>query len=391
MTLIRSTCYSISLLLSSVAIDVHAVDSLTEAIKDGELGLNFRLRYEDVDQSGVESVDLTSLKTRLTYETASYKGWRGLIEFDDVTHVGDFDGGITDPEGTEVNQAAVSYSWNKTSVKYGRQRILLDNQRFVGGVGFRQNEQTYDSLSLTHSGWKDTKIFLSHIHNVNRIFGEDNPAGDHENDSYLFNLHYSGLSFGKFSAYAYLLDNEDAVGFSTDTYGLRFSGKREWLGYTLEYARQSDAADNSANYTADYGLVELIYQPKGWKGVFGYELLGADGSDGQFITPLATLHKFQGWADQFLGGGTGNIPGGIEDVYVSISTQLSGVKLVAVYHQFESDDSAASGMGDLGSEWGISVAKAVGPVGLSLKYADYSADDFASDIDKLWLTAEVKF
>jgi hypothetical protein len=33
----------------------------------------------------------------------------------------------------------------------------------------------------------------------------------------------------------------------------------------------------------------------------GYELLGSDNGEYGFATPLATLHKFNGWADQFLG------------------------------------------------------------------------------------------
>ena len=43
-------------------------------------------------------------------------------------------------------------------------------------------------------------------------------------------------------------------------------------------------------------------EAKGWRIGGGYEVLGAD--DGaaltSFQTPLATLHKFQGWADKFL-------------------------------------------------------------------------------------------
>ncbi|MGH1374344.1 MAG: alginate export family protein [Cellvibrionaceae bacterium] len=370
-------------------------ETISEALKEGDVTLSFRLRGEQVDVDGADKVDLTSLKTRLTYKSAGYKGFSGLIEMDDVTHVSDFEGGVADPEGTEVNQAYIAYAFGGalegTTVKYGRQRILLDNQRFVGGVGFRQNEQTYDGLTIVNKSLPDTTLFFAHIDNVNRIFGEDSPIGDHENDTYLFNAKYAGLEAGTLTGYAYLIDNEDAAAYSTDTYGLRFAGKTGSFGYALEYATQSDAANNPSNYDADYVLAEGSFKVGDVTLKGGYELLGADGADGQFITPLATLHKFQGWNDKFLGGGTGNIAGGIEDVYFSASTKLAGVKLSVVYHQLESDDSKVSGMDDLGSEIGFVVAKKLGPVGLSLKYSDYSADDFGADTDKLWLTASAKF
>lgn len=113
-----------------------------EALALGKINLGLRARSELVDTDGADTVDLTSLRTRLTYESASYRGFSALIEMDDVTHLSEFEGGVADPEGTEVNQATLSYSAGGTMIRYGRQRILLDNQRFVGGVGFRQNEQT---------------------------------------------------------------------------------------------------------------------------------------------------------------------------------------------------------------------------------------------------------
>ncbi len=398
-----------SLLAVAVALashmPVHAADDLGTALKEGDVTLSFRLRGEQVDQDGLDSTTATTLKTRLSYNSDTYQGFGVFLEMDDVTDLGDVDyrtapndptpadkAVIADPEGTEVNQAYVSYTFKGTTVKYGRQRILLDNQRFVGGVGFRQNEQTYDGISVVNSSLPDTTIFLAHIDNVNRIFGEDNPIGDHDSDTYLLNAKYSGFSAGAITGYAYLLDNEDAAAFSTDTYGIRFAGSSGNFGYALEYATQSDAANNPASYDADYILAEGSYKVAGVTLTAGYELLGADGSDGQFITPLATLHKFQGWTDTFLGnGGSGNIVGGIEDIYASAATELMGIKFSLVYHSLESDDSSASGMDKLGSEFGFVVGKKFGPMGMSLKYSDYSADDFSVDKDKIWLTAEATF
>ncbi|MBB5213143.1 alginate export family protein [Microbulbifer hydrolyticus] len=370
--------------------EAPAVTSVGDALAQGEATLSFRARTEMVDVDG-NDVDLTSVKTRLTFASAAYEGFSTLIEMDDVTHITEFEGGVGDPEGTEVNQAYLAYTTGATTFKYGRQRILLDNQRFVGGVGFRQNEQTYDGFSASNTSLEDTTLFLARIRNVNRIFGEDSPVGDHTNDTYLLNAKYTGLSAGALIGYAYLIDNEDAAAFSTDTYGVRFAGSKSDLSYALEYATQSAAANNPANYDADYVLAEGSYKLGTITLAAGYELLGADGADGQFITPLATLHKFQGWSDKFLGGGTGNIAGGIEDVYLTAGTSLGGVKLALNYHQLSSDDSSVSGMDKLGSEAGFLVAGKLAGVNLSMKYSSYSADDFSVDTNKLWLTAAAQF
>ncbi len=384
-----------------------AAETFTDMFKEGEAHINFRLRHEAVDQDGLEDSDATTIRTRLNFKTASLAGFSAFIEMDDVTEIGDVDyrtapndgtnagtAIIADAQGTEVNQAYLAYNVNDTTIKYGRQRILLDNQRFVGGVGFRQNEQTYDGMSVSNESLADTKIFAAYITNVNRIFGEANGIGDHKQATVLFNAKYSGLDAGAFSAYSYLIDNETAAAYSSDTYGLRFTGKTGGFGYSLEYATQSDGADSTLSYSADYLLAEGSYKAGPVTLKAGYELMGADGTDGQFMTPFATLHKFQGWADKFLGApikGSGNITGGIEDIYASATTVVSGVKLSLVYHQLGSDDTTASGMDDLGSEIGFVVAKKVGPVDLNLKYSDYSADDFATDTNKLWLTAALSF
>ena len=123
----------------------------------------------------------------------------------------------------------------------------------------------------------------------------------------------------------------------------------------------------------------------------GYEVLESDGANGQFITPLATLHAFQGWADVFLGGGSGNIPGGIKDLYTSVGGKLGPGTATFVYHQLSSDDPSVLPANDLGSEMGFAFAGKAGPMGILAKFADYSADDFGADTTKFWLMANLSF
>ena len=64
-----------------------------------------------------------------------------------------------------------------------------------------------------------------------------------------------------------------------------------------------------------------------------------------FSTPLATLHKFNGWSDQFL-----TTPKeGLVDLYASISGKAFGGGWTVALHDFSADESSES-VDDLGSE-----------------------------------------
>ena len=266
----------------------------------------------------------------------------------------------------------------------------------MGGVGFRQNEQTYDALSFTNTSLPDTKVYAAYVTNVNRIFGEGAPGGDAEQDTtLLLNASYSGLPFGKLTAYGYLIESDIAAQ-SSDTFGLRFAGKTKVSDdvtalYEAEYAIQDDnsASPDGLDIDADYYNLVAGAKVAGVTAKLGYEVLEGDADGGFFRTPFATLHKFQGWADVFLGGGQGNINSGIEDLSFTVAGKVAGVKLVGVYHDYDSETGST---GSLGSEIGFLIAKKFSKnYGLSLKYADYDADDFGVDTEKLWLTATANF
>ncbi|MDX2465603.1 MAG: alginate export family protein [Porticoccus sp.] len=381
--------------------------TLEDAIKGGKLDINFRYRFENVDDDArPEEAHASTLRSRLTYTTKTFSDFQVGLEVDDVSVVGgenydDLNGNntdhavVADPEGTEVNQVWIAYTGiDNTSIKAGRQRINLDNQRFVGGVGWRQNEQTYDSVTVVNSSLKDTTFFYAFVDNVNRIFGPNDgrtgtPAADVDWDSSanILNLNYKGLGFGTLSAYAYLLDLDDAPAMSTKTFGARFSGSqgdKTKLLYTAEYARQSDYEDNPNSYDADYYTLEGGVQAKGVTATLGIEVLGSDDNKGAFSTPLATLHKFQGFADKFL-----STPGdGIEDVYASVFTNVLGAKVGVIYHDFEAEE----GNTNYGDEIDLVIAKQLHKnIHLLFKYANYNAENFGTDTEKAWLQLTINF
>ncbi len=364
-------------------------ESFTEAMTSGTASGDIRIRYESVDNDATDSDGLT-IRTRLGYKSGELNGFSAFLEFEDVRDmfgIDDENGLIPDPEVTEVDQGFIQYKTDKVTAKLGRQVITLDGHRHVGHVGWRQDRQTFDAARVQIAATKDLSVDLTHIYQRNRIFGE---AADAQSNDYLVNIGYKS-PIGKIVGYGYSLDDE-ARDEQSDTYGVSLNGK---IGsdvkflYSVELAVQ-DITDSGVDYETDYSLLELGAAVSGYTFKAGYEVLGSDDGAASFTTPLATLHKFNGWADVFLGGtfNPSAMPAGLEDMYVSASTKLAGFKIAAFYHDF----SANEGSADYGSELDLVVAKKFGKnYNAGVKYAAFSGEADGTDVDKLWVWVGASF
>ncbi len=376
-------------------------NSLAAAVTSGEAHLGLRYRFENVDQDGfAEDANASTVRLRLNYRTGAWQNWSGFAEFDYIGELffNDFNslGGsspdrdrfpvVADPKGPDLNQLYLDYTPSaRTKLRLGRQRIVLDNHRFVGDVGWRQNIQTYDGLGLTYSGWSNTEVFYIYNTAVQRIFGNDVPAGRHDTDNHLLHVKVKLSDDWTVVPYYYYIDNEDAASFSTATLGARLTGKvavgAGKLDLVAELATQSDAANNPVSYDAAYVHAGATWSFKNGLSLgLAYESLGGDQNlaGAAFRTPLATLHAFQGWADKFLA--TPN--GGIDDVFTTVKYKVKKWNFTAVYHDF----SAASGSADYGSEFDIAAGRSLGDrYGVLFKAALYDADQHATDTSKYWI------
>ena len=378
-----------------------------------------RLRYEHVEQAGLtEDAEAVTLRARLGGELSNGP-WSFLAEAEGTLAINeDYNSGVNgkalfpivaDPENIELNRIQVQYKGiPKTVVTVGRQRINLDDQRFVGSVGWRQNEQTFDAARIEWSGVKNLKVDLTYSWSARSIWGIDGfgtrPQAM-QGDNFFVNASYT-TKIGTLTGFAYLIDEDEPTQVallrnSSQTYGARFAGayplsKAVKLSYVASYASQSDYAKNPVSYSADYYLGELGIEAKGFKLLGGYEVLGSDqtaagapGSVFAFQTPFATLHKFQGWADKFL-----TTPAnGVQDAYGSLSYTKAKVGPFATisgtvaYHDYKSDK---LGM-DYGTEWNFQLLAKVKKYTFILKYADYNADSFVTDTKKFWASVEWAF
>jgi hypothetical protein len=387
--------------ISKDEIETQEITSIADMLRNGTVNANMRLRYEGVDQDGFDS-NATALtgRLRLGYRTAILRGFSAFAELEAVTDLGGDRYNSTanghgeypvvaDPDDAEINQAYLAWAGvEKISVIGGRQRIKLNNDRIIGNVGFRQNEQTFDAITFTAKPGAKLGITGGFIDRANRIFGEHNPDEFKANtdlNMIFLNLTHA-CSAGEFDLYYTGIEFDDSPAASHQNIGLRFSGSHAFndtakLLYTAEYVDQSDYADAPTTVDAEYILGEIGVKAKKVTYKVGYEMLGGDGVYG-FATPLATLHAFNGWTDKFL-----DTPAtGIDDLYFLVTGKVRGWKLLGVYHDFAAND------GDLdhGSELGFLVAKKFKDFyGVSAKYAVYDADFHLTDTSKLWVALDI--
>ena len=381
--------------------------------------IDARVRYETVEQGPVvKDAEAVTLRARLGGELSD-EDWSFLIEAEGTVALTErYNSGVNlktqypivaDPDNFELNRIQVQYrGLPKTVVTIGRQRINLDDQRFVGSVGWRQNEQTFDAVRIENSSIKNLKIDLTYAWSDRTIWGTDGFGTNQQaisGDNVFANISYK-TKFGTLSGFAYLIDQDEieAAAFqrSSQTYGVRFAGstllsKDLKLTYAASYATQSDYHRNPNDYTAHYYLLEGGLGYRMFSLGAGYEVLGADKGlpFTSFQTPLATLHKFQGWADKFLT----TPPNGIRDLYASAGVTVPNVGPFAsigatiVYHDFRTDRLDF----DYGSEWDLQLSAKIDRFTLMLKYADYNAKTtlgFANpttDTKKFWASVEWAF
>jgi len=332
-----------------------------EAIAGGDPILDVNLRWGYAKQDMLDASHAATVRTRLGYQTGSFRGVSGLVEMVNTASPkpsGFFDGVetnekgqtiIADPERTDVNRAWLGFAredWAGLDLKGGRQRIKLDDDRWVGNVGWRQNEQTFDAARL-QSNLGLEKLLVQYVHawEVNRIFADRGPESrrDFNPRSHFVNVSYDHGPSLKGVFFAYLIDpsEDDFQGLGSQTYGVRLTGKVP-IGETLSmpyqgsYAFQQDWGDNPTSYAAHYVFAEAgIARDQIGRISVGFELLGSD-RDSVVVTPFSTAHKFNGFADVFLNNG-GNR--GLRDLFVSIAPEipLAGVKLELIVHRFWDD------------------------------------------------------
>ncbi|WP_293906731.1 alginate export family protein [Phenylobacterium sp.] len=403
--------------------------TISDTIAAGRLLFEVRARYEFVDQKRTATLthkgEAFTARTRLGWETGDWRGFKGLVEFEDVRQLGPEDFAvnvpgaatpplngvdkakyplINDPDVTELNRLQLTWAPNAmVQAAVGRQRILIDDQRFVGNVGWRQDEQTFDAVRLDLA-YGRFKLIYAYVTHVNRVLGEQR---DWDSDSHLAQLTWSPAEQLRLQGFVYALDFGNAPANSSVTKGIKASGKT-WVGlfqlaYDATFANQSDYRSNTPSYSLDYYGGDLAASFDIYTAKLSYESLEGNGTRG-FTTPLATTHGFQGWSDAFvqpLGGNKGFVDG-LRDLNLTLNAKprwkwdyLFNLDVIVRYHDFDDQRTGAN----LGHEWDAQVQAAINPkLTAAIKYADFERETHVlvgtatppPSRTKVWFTLEYK-
>lgn len=390
-------------------------DEIVETLAAGKPLFTLRLRTEVADAEGFQRSQAFTSRLALGYESPEYEGFKFLAELEDVRSADEslYNAAglnnepqrtiIADPESTELNRLQATYSTNAFGAMFrvGRQRITLDDQRFIGNVGWRQNEQTFDAALARFKPSEQLELRYYYVWQVNRIFGDGSSTAfptqrrDFQSDSHLVHASFAGNEAVNLTLFGYFLDltgrNVTGPSMSSSTYGGRATGQFDLrdttqAGYEASYAYQVDGEHNPTHYRAHY------IHAAGWlaeKGIgrvtAGYEHLGSYHSRAQFMTPLATAHKFNGWADSFLdNGGTS----GLADFYVSVAPTLP-FELVGevAYHKYNTEE----GGGDLGWEVDAAIKRKFGQHVTVLTKGAYFEGPRDPDLYRFWFEVTLGF
>jgi len=331
-----------------------------------KLLIDIRARFEFADVEPFDPSTAFTIRERLGLKTMAWNGFSALIEGEFSQAIADdYNGGagpdaepfdpanspIFDPETNELNQGYIQYEGFDTTARVGRQRIIYDNAAFIGNVGWRQNEQTYDAVSFTNKSIDGLTFNYAYIGQVNRIFGSDadSPIGflpgftnvqDIQSDIHLINASYAGIKGLTLGGYAYIMNFEDVGAWDNNTFGFSAKGTLGGVALYGEFAYQ-DKAGLAGEDDALYAHATAS------KTFFGNQAftLGLEHLDAGFKTPLATVHAFNGFSDVTDGARISGAHNGLTDIYLSHTTPLfCGIKWMNVLHAM-GDNEISAGYG----------------------------------------------
>ncbi len=378
----------------------------------GEASLDLRYRLEVVDQaSKPRRARAHTVRARLGYEVGPWQGFSARLEGEGILAPGGerYDTAIigradlprvNDAESHEINQAWLAYAPRPgTLLKLGRQTITYGNATFIGSARFRQNQSSYDALTLSdRTLLPDSHLQYGFIWLVDTPSGEQAPSGDWNTRSHVMQADYTGFGPLELGVYALLLDIDDRPAQSSKTFGALLDGAWQ-VGKVAVLARSEVAWQgdwgNNPNDLAEHLL--LAEAGLGYGGI--WPLLGARQQTGNgsvaLQTPIGKKHGNRGWADVFSttpAAGLWDIWGAARlvakeaDWLGLTGTLFESLELSAAHHRFHDDRGSA----DYGHETDLRLRFApFDSVTVSLDYADYRAAGFGVDTRKFWFSVTV--
>ncbi len=380
--------------------------ALAQAPADADARVLFeaRLRSETVDQQGFAGqAHALTLRTRLGWRSPTARGFQLLVEGEGVAVLDDRYTApnapvparplVADGETWELNRAQLRWAGARgTEAIVGRQRLVVGDGRFVGNSGWRQNEQTFDAVRVTTAALEPVTLSWVYADRVQRPLGHEHPQGVWRGDIHLLQAE-ADTPLGRLTGFGLAIDLDNAAAQSSTTLGARLAGSRPLAGdlaatWSADYAVQSDAGANPADYRLDFQAMALGVRGTNWSASAGYDRFDGDGVSA-FQTPLGSGHGFLGWSDVI----TATPASGVRDLFVrgQIGVPALGrrLKLTGEAHVFHDADGDVA----LGRELDLAAALPLDRRwSVEIKAARFDSEHAAyPDATKGWLSLEYRY
>ena len=377
--------------------------------------VQLRPRWENVyvEGNGKKTANALTLRTAAILKLKSLFGTKGFNALIEAVNVGaildnyapqkpDYEL-VADPPNTRFSQFALTYTKDKTTFIAGRVYVIIDDHRFIGNVAWRQMFQSFGVLGVSSKAIKNFSILLAGIYERKGIVDSLNADWRLNKMPIVLDVNYSAHKSLRLKAFAYMITDVH------DTFGIKASGKINLgdakISYLGEYAIQNDpyALDNrpnNRNIDTKYYRLSIGTGSKGFFGKLMYTHFGGKDpdEDAGFSTPLATLHKFDGWADVLLPGAANGFDYGMNELSLYLGYKKPDFgKFMLVYLIFKSDQEPTDPnvSKDIGKELDVLYTKKLTKhLSFLAKAAFYRADDGyytggnlkgKTDVNKYWL------
>lgn len=377
-------------------------ESLADALLDGTPALDLRYRVESNDNAAFpRAASASTIRLRALYETAEWNHLGILLEglasrrvFGNryADGVGRDPSGVptlADAEAERVQQAALSWRPRTgTLVRLGRQELVRGDERWLAKVGFAQNGQSFDALSVGTDVLGPVDLHYMIANQVLTSRGNDHPQGS-----------LSGLvqdlalsvdaGFARLTGWGQWLDMDARDDISRATYGVTVEGAvvpaAGWrVGYVGEAAWQTG---HGGSVLDDFlGTARVALDVRRGPVALKPNLTWIEGNGTHAVQfPIGAGHKFLGMTDRFSAIPSNGLREMALDAQVSLKSWLPSLWSGRVF--LGGSDFQDDGGSDLGGE--VRAGLAMEPLrGLTVMVEGgrFKGDGGVPDTDRLLTT-----
>lgn len=205
---------------------------------------------------------------------------------------------VKEPENTRLTEAYISYKTNHYELTVGRQKIQLDNGKFIAISNWKQTYKTHDAIKYVNTYFPNLKFTAIYDDKYNGVVPDDTAelnvitkqfAGNATNDSYWLNAQLKVTDKNFITLYNYVIKNYN------NTKGFNIKGsipifESMTANYYAEYAIQKN--EMKLNVEPDYIYTKWDFGNEAFKIGFTYSE-----QEKYFYTPYGSGHGFNGYAD----------------------------------------------------------------------------------------------